>query len=85
MRALTSNSPVTTIIKSGLRIATRDPGNDFLWKFNRRRLDAEAIRDSLLMISGQLDYSKWGPHPFRGPREHLGLLRNTAPSRLFNG
>ena len=47
-----------------LASATRDPGNDFLWKFNRRRLDAEAIRDSLLMISGQLDYSEWGPHPF---------------------
>jgi len=42
----------------------RDPGNDFLWKFNRQRLDAEAIRDSLLMISGQLDLSQTGPHPF---------------------
>jgi Protein of unknown function (DUF1553) len=43
---------------------TRDPGNDFLWKFNRQRLDAEAIRDSLLMISGELDLSQPGAHPF---------------------
>jgi Protein of unknown function (DUF1553)/Protein of unknown function (DUF1549)/Planctomycete cytochrome C len=42
----------------------RDPGNDFLWKFNRQRLDAETIRDSLLMISGQLDLSQTGAHPF---------------------
>jgi hypothetical protein len=48
----------------GLANATRDPGNDFLWKFNRRRLDAEAIRDALLMISGELDCSEAGPHPF---------------------
>ena len=41
-----------------------DPGNEFLWKFNRRRLDAEAIRDSLLYVSGALDLSKGGPHPF---------------------
>jgi hypothetical protein len=43
---------------------TRDPGNDFLWKFNRQRLDAEAIRDSLLMISGELDLSQPRAHPF---------------------
>jgi hypothetical protein len=44
--------------------ATRDPASDFLWKFNRQRLDAETIRDSLLMISGDLDLSLVGPHPF---------------------
>ncbi len=34
---------------------TRDPGNRLLWKFNRQRLDAESLRDTLLFISGQLD------------------------------
>ena len=32
-----------------------DPGNVFLWRANRRRLEMEAIRDSLLMIAGRLD------------------------------
>ncbi len=32
-----------------------DPGNQLQWRANRRRLEVEAIRDSLLLISGQLD------------------------------
>jgi len=32
-----------------------DPANRFLWKFNRRRLQAEEIRDSLLAVSGKLN------------------------------
>jgi hypothetical protein len=41
-----------------------DPGNDCLWRFNRRRLDAESIRDALLAVGGGLDRSAGGPHPF---------------------
>jgi hypothetical protein len=41
-----------------------DPGNDYLWKWTRRRLDAEAIRDTLLTVSGTLDRTPGGPHPF---------------------
>jgi hypothetical protein len=32
-----------------------DPENRLLWKMNRRRLDLEALRDSLLLVSGNLD------------------------------
>ena len=32
-----------------------DPDNVLLWRMNRQRLEVEAIRDSLLMVSGQLD------------------------------
>jgi hypothetical protein len=32
-----------------------DPGNHLLWRANRRRLEVEAIRDSLLSIAGRLD------------------------------
>jgi hypothetical protein len=32
-----------------------DPENRLLWRMNRRRLDIEALRDSVLAISGQLD------------------------------
>ena len=32
-----------------------DPGNTHLWRMNRRRLEAEAIRDAILAASGQLE------------------------------
>jgi hypothetical protein len=32
-----------------------DPGNTLYWKSNRQRLDAESLRDTLLLISGALD------------------------------
>ena len=38
-----------------------DVGNRYLWRMNRRRLDAEAIRDSVLWISGQLNSRMGGP------------------------
>jgi hypothetical protein len=44
--------------------AAKDPKNAYLWKFNRRRLDAEEIRDSLLAVSGNLDPAPGGEHPF---------------------
>ena len=42
----------------------KDPDNHFLWRFNRRRLDAEELRDSLLTFSAQLDLTPGGRHPF---------------------
>lgn len=33
----------------------KDPENTHLWRFNKRRLDAEAIRDATLAVSGKLD------------------------------
>ena len=41
-----------------------DAGNEYLWRFRRQRLDAESIRDTLLAVSGALDRSPGGPHPF---------------------
>ena len=39
----------------------KDPDNRLLWRMNRNRLDAEAIRDSMLAISGKLTPSSGGP------------------------
>ena len=36
----------------------KDPSNQWLWRFPIRRLEAEAIRDSTLAVSGRLDLSK---------------------------
>jgi hypothetical protein len=41
-----------------------DPDNRLYWRFDRRRLDAESIRDTLLSLAGVLDRSVGGPHPF---------------------
>jgi hypothetical protein len=45
-------------------LLAKDPGNVWLGRFGRHRLDAEAIRDALLAVSGNLDFSRPGPHPF---------------------
>jgi hypothetical protein len=42
------------------RAAQIDPENRLLWRMNRRRLEAEEIRDSLLSASGRLDGSMGG-------------------------
>ncbi|MFH1303050.1 MAG: PSD1 and planctomycete cytochrome C domain-containing protein [Planctomycetota bacterium] len=44
--------------------AERDPDARFLWRFNRRRLSAEEIRDAMLLVSGNLDSTPGGAHPF---------------------
>jgi hypothetical protein len=44
------------------KLATeRDPGNSLLWRFPRRRLDAEELRDSMLMVSGKFNPQREGP------------------------
>ncbi len=35
-----------------------DPDNKYLWRMSRRRLEAEAIRDSMLAVSGKLDLQR---------------------------
>jgi hypothetical protein len=37
-----------------------DPDNRLLWRMNRRRLDLEAMRDSLLLLSGRLERGMGG-------------------------
>jgi Protein of unknown function (DUF1553)/Protein of unknown function (DUF1549)/Planctomycete cytochrome C len=41
--------------------AAIDGDNLSLWRMNRRRLEAEAIRDSVLMVAGRLDLRIGGP------------------------
>ena len=41
-----------------------DPANNYLWRFARKRLDAEQFRDSVLVFSGTLDTDPGGRHPF---------------------
>jgi cytochrome c553 len=41
-----------------------DVANTWLWRFNKRRLAAEEIRDAMLAVSGALDRTPGGEHPF---------------------
>ncbi|MBL4886442.1 MAG: DUF1553 domain-containing protein [Planctomycetaceae bacterium] len=47
--------------KNSIDKQTIDPNNRLLSHFNRRRLSAEAFRDSLLAVSNQLDRTMAGP------------------------
>jgi len=38
-----------------------DTSNAFLWRMNRRKLEAEAINDSVLAVAGKLDLTMGGP------------------------
>ena len=38
-----------------------DPENELLWRAHKRRLDAETLRDSILLLSGSLDTQRGGP------------------------
>jgi hypothetical protein len=42
----------------------KDPDNRLLWRFNRQRLEAEQIRDSILFVSGRLNPERGGPSVF---------------------
>ena len=48
--SLVKNQTVTTV----------DPMNDLWWRYEQRRLDAEAIRDSVLAVSGRLNPELYG-------------------------
>lgn len=43
-----------------------DPANQYLWKASRKRLDAESMRDAMLVASGDIDLRLGGPG-FRPP------------------
>jgi hypothetical protein len=62
------------------RAATSDPQNRLLWRMNRRRLDAEEIRDSVLAVSGDLSRSTGGPALAPEHRENVGNLDPKDPN-----
>lgn len=64
------------------RAAAVDPENRLLWRSNRRRLQAETIRDSILLVSESLDFGAGGPSL---PLTTLGTLRMGRPPFLASG
>ncbi len=58
-------------------VAERDPNNLWLSRFSNRRLTAEEIRDTLLFVSGNLDFTPGQEHPF--PEESTWTFTQHAP------
>lgn len=52
--------PVSSATKSNPH--SIDPDNRLLWRMNRKRLDAECIRDAMLTVAGTLDDRRGGPN-----------------------
>jgi hypothetical protein len=51
-----------------------DPENKLFWRMDRQRLDAEALRDSMLAISGELTRDSGGPALVLENPENCGAL-----------
>ncbi len=69
------------------RNVSLDPNNQLLWKMNRRRLDFEAMRDTLLTMAGKLDLRAGGhsveltTEPFSARRTVYGYIdRQNLPN-----
>src|SRR5205814_4474317 len=63
---------------------TADPQNKLLHRQNVRRLEAEAIRDSMLLVSGRLDRTTEGPGILPYLTEHQ-VGRGKPPSGPLDG
>jgi len=63
-----------------------DPENRYLWRMAPRRLEAEAVRDSLLYVSDRLDATRGGPELDEGQglasRRRSLYFRHTPEKRM---
>ena len=60
-----------------------DPANALLWRYNRRRMEAEAVRDSMLSVSGLLNPQMGGPGVF--PPVPNGVLTELSATAVAGG
>ena len=81
-------SPVSASVRNGTH---PDPQNLLYWRREPKRLEAEAIRDSLLAVSGRLDSTMHGPgtlnqeHPRRSIYLRIKRSRLIPVLQLFDG
>ena len=59
-RLIMNSSTYQMSSRPNARASKADPENRLLWRMNPRRLEAEELRDSLLMLSQQLDLTMGG-------------------------
>jgi hypothetical protein len=76
----------SSAVQAGAKL---DPENRYLWRFNSRRLDFEALRDALLAGSGRLDRKMGGAAvdiiaaPFTSRRTVYGFIDRQNLPGLF--
>jgi hypothetical protein len=63
--------------------AAADPENQYLWRFNRQRLEAEVIRDAILFASGKLDLTGGGLTIRKFSTYDLGYTFNTVRRSVY--
>ncbi|MEI7984804.1 MAG: DUF1553 domain-containing protein [Armatimonadota bacterium] len=61
------------------KAANLDPDDRMLWRFPRKRLEAEAIRDSILSVAGTLDRKMGGSLMNFQPREYVTSTASSDP------
>jgi len=77
-REITLSSAYRLSTENDTAAATKDSGNRFYWRANRKRLDAEQLRDSIMLVSGNLDPSLGGPSADLAP----SMLRRTVYGKV---
>jgi hypothetical protein len=65
------------------KAAEADPDNKLLWRYERRRIEAEAIRDSMLSLAGLLNPQMGGPGVF--PPVPSGTLSDLSATAAAGG
>jgi hypothetical protein len=60
-KLIVTSATYKQVSTSRLDLAKLDEDNNYLWRQNRTRLDAEQVRDAILAISGRLDRTPGGP------------------------
>ncbi len=65
------------------RNAAADPENRLFWRMNRRRIDAEALRDSLLLLASSLKLEMGGPTIPPGTREDYSFVDTDTRRSLY--
>src|SRR5688500_9782857 len=71
------------------KAAKEDPGNQLLWRMNRKRLDFEAMRDTFLALGGGVDVTQGGrpvdltTEPFTARRTIYGFVERQNLPGLF--
>ena len=60
-KLLVTSSTYRQAVSHDEAAAIVDSGNQYYWRANRRRLEAEAIRDTVLLVAGKLQKKMYGP------------------------
>ena len=79
---LSSTYQMSTVMN--VRAAQVDPENRLWWRMNRRRLEAEALRDGLLAACGTLDLTMGGSMLPTKNHDYVTGTGSNLPPNLYN-